>query len=665
MGTWSTDAFGNDQACDWAQSLAETEDLSAVEAALAALDAYAKRRVDAGAAVHALAAIEVIARLRGHAGYRNAYTQLLDEWVLRTRLTPPDPLVQRASTVLERILGDDSELKALWFETADGPAWSESVQALRSRLLAPPVPLAPDPPDRAAPAGDDRVARLTQGISAIHFAVPDLPRGAQVGALYSAVAAADALCDLHRVRETIARAWLPLAQLEKVSVAWDLAVREAKTWALEGQLEEALAGLEAWRGSAAAAGAGQFDIRAAGVCVSGGDLDRARQLRQQACAAAPESTLWRLDEALLEARLGSTQLARDILDRHVAAFDTDKLKPVVSFILGIVACREKDPSALGLLTRATEEYLEKCETGSAASWSIFSISCGWLAMALDQAGRCDDARALVLAAQTILLQPYNLELLAGLKDRGLLPATVEMPRWPLASQRASRYRAAGQNLSDHGVFKTVSARGVNTLMQVETLRRDYARGSRAYPFLIGDERDLETLLRSLTPPTDGGAAALEQARALDPTAWLGQRVRKRKPRWPKDGPGPVRTVLSQFEGMDQILKPVMFIGLVELDEPWELFARIGYGDWNECPPPSVHGALHRHWGERFGAEPIAICNDVVECVVARSTHDRPTAIALACEHEVYCPDVIEQGIGTVAKRASTLLGTAHWYFWWD
>jgi hypothetical protein len=113
------------------------------------------------------------------------------------------------------------------------------------------------------------------------------------------------------------------------------------------------------------------------------------------------------------------------------------------------------------------------------------------------------------------------------------------------------------------------------------------------------------------------------------------------------------------------LKPLVFIGLVELDEPAELFARLGYGRWNECPEPSVHVALHRHWRERFGAEPMALSADVVECDVTRPPADRKAALALAVEQQAYCSDIVEQGTGSVAELAATLLEAPVWYFWWD
>ncbi|GAA5180274.1 hypothetical protein GCM10025771_24390 [Niveibacterium umoris] len=656
MGTWSTDAFGNDEACDWVYDLVVTEDLSAIEAAIDAVE----RGPDASAAVEALAAIETIARLRGHPGARSAYTERLDDWVLRTRLMPPEALMQRALAAIAHILGEDSELKELWDETPDAQAWIESVRALQSRLLAPPAPL-----EAAPEAHGDHIAALIRRAGTIRFAVPDVAPESPVGALYNAVMAADALSDAARVREIIGWIWQPVAQLGKPGIAWDLAVREAKTWANEGLLDEALAGLEAWRGAAVVAGPGQFEIRAAGLCVNGRDLDRARALRAVACAAAPDPSLWHLDAALLEARLGSVALAREILATHADAFDNEKLKPVVDFIQGILACRDHDPLALDLLTRASEEYLEKSETGSPASWSLFSICAGWWALALHQAGRSDDARALVSALRTILLQPYNLELLAELKQAGLLPPGAEAPPWPLPAQAHSVFQAGSRDTTDHGVFKTVQTRGVNALTQVEAYRRDFAGGSKRYPFLIGDADDLARLLDAIEPAADGGRATLEQARALDATAWLEQHSRKAKPRWPKDGPEPVKMVLSQFKGLPQILKPVMFIGLIELDDPCELFARMGYGDWNACPPPHVHAALHRHWRAQFGAEPIAISNDVVEYIVASPPQSRSEALDLARAHEAYCPDVVEQGVGSTGKLASSLLGAPYWYFWWD
>ncbi|PTT87677.1 hypothetical protein DBR42_11230, partial [Pelomonas sp. HMWF004] len=128
---------------------------------------------------------------------------------------------------------------------------------------------------------------------------------------------------------------------------------------------------------------------------------------------------------------------------------------------------------------------------------------------------------------------------------------------------------------------------------------------------------------------------------------------------------PAQVVQTQFDTLAGQLKPLMFMGLVELDDPAELFARLGYGGWNDCPAPEVHVALHRHWRERFGAEAMAVSDAVVEFTVARPPADRKAALALAAEQQAYCADIVEQGVGSTAALAATLLEAPVWYFWWD
>lgn len=134
MGTWSVDAFGNDDAADWAAELEEAEDLTPVRAALDEVLAVGKAYLDAVVATHALAAIEAIARLQGHWGVRNSYTAHVDQWVKHTRLPVPAELAAKAHQVVQRILGEKSELKDLWQEGDEFDAWQTSVRELASRV---------------------------------------------------------------------------------------------------------------------------------------------------------------------------------------------------------------------------------------------------------------------------------------------------------------------------------------------------------------------------------------------------------------------------------------------------------------------------------------------------------------------------------------------------
>lgn len=651
MGTWSHEVFGNDVACDWVASLAQADSLQPIEASISAVVNAPAGLLDADAAVEGLAAAEALARLRGWPGRRSAYTQALDDWVLRTRLQPPAAWVQGALAALQRIGGPDSELRTLWEDGDSAAAWLSELSDLRQRLIA-------DPRPPQVPPAADAAAHLVHRVLALRFELPRLPYTASVHAAYQQAVGGAALGDGAAVRDAIERLWQPVARLNKPAVAWDLAVRDAVTLAAEGRLDEALAGLEAWRGAPAADEPGMFAMRAAGLCQAAGDPERMRALRADALDQAPQQAMWRLDDPLYEARAGSADAAQVLLDALGDLRSDAAIGPVDDFIRGILACRRGDPAALPLLTPVAQGYVDQCAQGAAA-WSLGSAAIGWRALALAQAGRPGDARAVVEALRPVLLQPHNALLVDGLRSAGMLPGDTGAPARP------ARIAFDGLPVCDHGPFRSVAVRGVNALRWVEAQRRRFAAGNGAYPFLIGDDEDLRQLLAMIAPPADGGRAVLDAAANVDAAAWLKQRTSRRKLAWPREGPGPHPTPLLQFHAVTQRLKPVQHVGLIDLSDPCELFARLGWGNWNDCPAPAVHVALHRAWRDRFGAEPVAVSSDIIECTVARPTADRDAALLLAREHAGYASDIVEQGTGTVARLGSSLLVAPYWYFWWD
>ena len=130
MGAWGPSAFENDSACDWAHWLEGLTDLSLVETALAAID-LVEGATDVDLACEALAACEVIARLLGNAGTRDAYTKPIDDWVEAHPQRVPAALLATALEVLDAIEGSGSELAELW----DGDeSWTEAMDELRQRL---------------------------------------------------------------------------------------------------------------------------------------------------------------------------------------------------------------------------------------------------------------------------------------------------------------------------------------------------------------------------------------------------------------------------------------------------------------------------------------------------------------------------------------------------
>ena len=82
MGTWGADTFDNDGACDWAGDFIEKDRLTFVDQALDEVLEAGGTYLDSDLACKALAACELLARLQGFWGKRDAYSEEIDQWVL-------------------------------------------------------------------------------------------------------------------------------------------------------------------------------------------------------------------------------------------------------------------------------------------------------------------------------------------------------------------------------------------------------------------------------------------------------------------------------------------------------------------------------------------------------------------------------------------------------
>src|SRR5215470_7757092 len=97
MGAWGTGIFDNDTACDWAYKLEKVNNLSVIESALDEVLNVGEEYLDSHEAQEALAAAEVIARLKGTPGIGCGYTETVDKWVEKNRLTPRRPSLKKRS----------------------------------------------------------------------------------------------------------------------------------------------------------------------------------------------------------------------------------------------------------------------------------------------------------------------------------------------------------------------------------------------------------------------------------------------------------------------------------------------------------------------------------------------------------------------------------------
>ena len=81
MGAWRMGAFDNDTACDWAYELEESSDLSVLDNTFEKVISVGSDYLEAPDAEEAIAAAEVVARMKGKWGERNAYTKTVDLWI--------------------------------------------------------------------------------------------------------------------------------------------------------------------------------------------------------------------------------------------------------------------------------------------------------------------------------------------------------------------------------------------------------------------------------------------------------------------------------------------------------------------------------------------------------------------------------------------------------
>ena len=109
--------------------------------------------------------------------------------------------------------------------------------------------------------------------------------------------------------------------------------------------------------------------------------------------------------------------------------------------------------------------------------------------------------------------------------------------------------------------------------------------------------------------------------------------------------------------------PSGHILLAPCDAPWESVVRVGFGNWNQCPPPIQQAAFLRSFADSAGAEPIAINHDTLWMTMTRRVDDPAVAIWLARIFVRYCYELIDVGHEELA--AALLGGPSTWALWWD
>ena len=207
------------------------------------------------------------------------------------------------------------------------------------------------------------------------------------------------------------------------------------------------------------------------------------------------------------------------------------------------------------------------------------------------------------------------------------------------------------------------------------IRQSVARTGR-WPVMLGSKSDLEAhrgLLEEAEERTPQDV--IHQGEAMNVPAWFVEREKNWAGEEPDGGLGgyhgdwPLGDQASHSFYVPANYKlgkeSALYFGLFPAHEGWEVPAHLRWGGWNECPFAEEHVGVLKYWHERYGAELVCATHDIIEMQVARPPKTREEALQLATEQFLYCEDIVTQGLETLERLASTLLGGAVWYFWWD
>ena len=108
----------------------------------------------------------------------------------------------------------------------------------------------------------------------------------------------------------------------------------------------------------------------------------------------------------------------------------------------------------------------------------------------------------------------------------------------------------------------------------------------------------------------------------------------------------------------------LILAKIPVKNPWEIFAYLPFGNWNECPDTPDLMAVAKYWFEQHGAIPAAMSHDELEFELPTPI-SKERAMEVAVEQYGFCPDLDQNGDGSIGSLADVLWQSTVWYFWWD
>ena len=124
--------------------------------------------------------------------------------------------------------------------------------------------------------------------------------------------------------------------------------------------------------------------------------------------------------------------------------------------------------------------------------------------------------------------------------------------------------------------------------------------------------------------------------------------------------------ISCYWDSDTDMTHPLILAKIPVKNPWEIFAYLPFGNWNDCPDTPELMAAAKYWFEQYGAVPAAMSHDELEFLLPAPV-SKEKAMDVAVELYGFCPDIVDQAQDdpTVGNLADVLRQSTVWYFWWD
>ena len=223
----------------------------------------------------------------------------------------------------------------------------------------------------------------------------------------------------------------------------------------------------------------------------------------------------------------------------------------------------------------------------------------------------------------------------------------------------------------------------------------YARRDAAHegfvPVLIraDDETLWECLILNSDPDSDGGdnytfdpdkvaeyRKKMLSAPVKDGKAVMEELIGQRKEEAEDDDMDWDEEILGEMEGGepndrfssywddDTEMTYPLILAKIPVKNPWEIFAYLPFGNWNDCPDTPQLMAAAKYWFEQYGAVPAAMSHDELEFLLPAPV-PKEKSMDAAVELYGFCPDLDQNEDGSIGSLADALWQSTVWYFWWD